>query len=260
MSITLQNLANPTLNLPAKNQNTKSIFEMREQPFTDCPPVAYAIALLRHYNFELRGYSTEELANIWLKKYPATWVRLGVIEALYLGRYKAVSVEQILAVWARRGQPIYRFTHEFERLISRKLPQSLTAPLNVPPIELNEEYNLPPQTYSTPEISKEAAIYEEIQEEKAAIIEEGIPVTVTNTDIELIKEVVEEVEQEVTEPLVSSAVSSNYEADWSRCEISKQPIEQFTPPPDVSGFYLKLKAVADKQDESVTQNNEKDNS
>jgi hypothetical protein len=224
---------------------------MREQPYTDSAPIAYAIALLRHYNFELRGYTPEELANIWLKKYQANWVRLGVIEALYLGRYKAISVEQILAVWARRGQPIYRFTHEFERLISRKLPQSLTAPLNVAPLEFSEEYNLQPLTYRTPEISKEAAIYEEISEEEEPIIEEELPIKITNTDVELIDELVEEPEPEFLEPLVSSDVNSNYEADWSRCEISKQPIEQFTPPPDASGFYLKLKAVADKQDEDM---------
>lgn len=257
MSVTLQNLASPTLNLPSKNQNSKSNFEMREQPTTDSAPVAYAIALLRHYNFELRGYTPEELANIWLNKYQADWVRLGVIEALYQGRYKAVSVEQILAVWARRGQPIYRFTHEFERLISRKLPQSLTAPLNVGPIELSEEYNLPPVTYVTPEMSKEAAIYEEIPEEEP-IIEENIPVTVTPTNVDFLEELVEEPEQEFAVPLVNSNVSTNYEADWSRCEVSKQPIHQFTPPPDASGFYLKLKAVADKKDEDVTKENEKD--
>jgi predicted lipoprotein with Yx(FWY)xxD motif len=97
---------------------------MRE-PTTDSA-VAYAVALLSHYGFELRGYKAEELVNLWLRNYQANWVRLGVIEALYQGRYKAVSVEQILAVWARRGQPIYRFNHEFERLISRKLPQNLT--------------------------------------------------------------------------------------------------------------------------------------
>lgn len=260
MSITLQNLSSPTLNLPSKTQNSISNFEMREQPSNDSAPVAYAIALLRHYNFELRGYTPEELANIWLKKYQANWVRMGVIEALYQGRYKAISVEQILAVWARRGQPIYRFTHEFERLISRKLPQSLTAPLNVAPVELSEEYNLPPLTYSTPEISKEAAMFEEIPEEEEPIIEENIPVTVSTTCVEFIEELVEESEQEFVEPLVNSYVNTNYEADWSRCEVSKQPIHQFTPPPDASGFYLKLKAVADKQDEGVTKENEKDNS
>src|SRR5919202_5459180 len=96
------------------------------EPTTD-PVIAYAVALLSHYKFELRGYTAQELVNLWLRNYPAIWVRLGVIEALYQGRYKAVSVEQILAVWGRRGQPIHRFNHEFERLISRKLPQKLAA-------------------------------------------------------------------------------------------------------------------------------------
>src|ERR671917_232976 len=104
--------------------------------------VAYAVALLSHYGFELRGYKAQELVNLWLRSYPTKWIRLSVIEALYQGRYKAVSVEQILAVWARRGQPIYRFNHEFERLISRKLPQSLTARHNTARTDLSQEISL----------------------------------------------------------------------------------------------------------------------
>ncbi len=86
---------------------------------------AYAEVLLVHYSFELAGYKAEELIGQWLKNYSANWVRLAVIEALYQGRYKSISVEQILAVWSRRGRALYHFNHEFERLICRKFPQNL---------------------------------------------------------------------------------------------------------------------------------------
>lgn len=81
--------------------------------------------LIENYGFELNGETPQELAMRWLEEYEAHWVRLAIIEALYLGRYKAFSVEQILNLWARRGQPKFHFTHEFERLICRRLPKAL---------------------------------------------------------------------------------------------------------------------------------------
>lgn len=73
-------------------------------------------ALLQYYGFELSDYSIEELTKLWCEYDPA-WVRLAIIEALYRGRYKAVSVDQILASWQRRGEPYCLFTREFERLV-----------------------------------------------------------------------------------------------------------------------------------------------
>lgn len=86
-----------------------------------------AITLLTNYIFDLAGYSAGELVEYWVQKYPTNWIRLAVIEALHQGRYKAVSVEQILAFWQRRGQAMPRFTHEFERLVSGNVPQKLTG-------------------------------------------------------------------------------------------------------------------------------------
>ncbi|UKP00124.1 hypothetical protein [Nostoc sp. UHCC 0870] len=86
-----------------------------------------AIALLIHYSFDLSGYSASELIHRWRKQYPPDWLHLAVIEALYQGRYKGISVQQILAFWLRRGQVIYHFNMEFERLICSQFPASLTA-------------------------------------------------------------------------------------------------------------------------------------
>jgi hypothetical protein len=82
-------------------------------------------ALLIHYSFDLGGYTSSELLSQWLNNYPEKWVRAAVIEALYRGRYKAVSINQILAVWQRRGDALHHFTHEFERLVCADLPDTL---------------------------------------------------------------------------------------------------------------------------------------
>jgi hypothetical protein len=217
------------------------------EPTTD-PVVAYAVALLSHYKFELRGYTAQELVNLWLRNYPAIWVRLGVIEALYQGRYKAVSVEQILAVWGRRGQPIYRFTHEFERLISRKLPQRLTARLGATSIDLIQELSLPSLTLSSPETVDEPARLEvKTQEQEPTAKEDTLPPAMMPR--EDLTEASVELDKQLSGALMTNAdIIRTYDADWSRCELSKQPIHQFTPPPDSSGFYLKLKAVVQQQD------------
>ncbi|MDZ8262365.1 hypothetical protein [Nostoc sp. ChiQUE01b] len=86
-----------------------------------------AIALLINYSFDLNGYSANELVERWQTQYPLNWLHLAVIEALYQGRYKAVSVEQILVFWQRRDQAAYHFNMEFERMICSKFPQSLTS-------------------------------------------------------------------------------------------------------------------------------------
>jgi hypothetical protein len=76
----------------------------------------FVFALLQYYGFDLSDYSIEELTKLWCEYDPA-WVRLAIIEALYRGRYKAVSVDQILVFWQRRGEPYCLFTREFERLV-----------------------------------------------------------------------------------------------------------------------------------------------
>lgn len=91
----------------------------------------FAVALLIHYSFDLGGYTASQLIERWLKNYSATWVRSAVVEALYQGRYKAISIEQILAFWQRRGLALYHFNHEFERLICSNLPQTLVGHLDL---------------------------------------------------------------------------------------------------------------------------------
>ncbi|MFN4194319.1 MAG: hypothetical protein ACK4HM_00600 [Thermosynechococcus sp.] len=84
--------------------------------------------LLRQYGFDLDGSSVEVILDRWLRHFPPRWIRLALIEALYLGRYKAISVEQILELWQRREQPIYHFNSEFEAIICQSLPLSVPEP------------------------------------------------------------------------------------------------------------------------------------
>jgi hypothetical protein len=92
---------------------------------------AQAGALLIHYSFDISRDTVEELLSEWLAIYPAYWLRLAVVEALYQGRYKTVSVEQILVLWQRRGQPLYHFNHEFESLVCSSYPLDSTAEVAV---------------------------------------------------------------------------------------------------------------------------------
>jgi hypothetical protein len=81
--------------------------------------------LLKRFSFDLNELTAEQLTFIWLDQYPARWVPLSLVEALYQGRYKAVSIEHILRLWQRRGQPLYHFNHEFERIIRGRFSRNL---------------------------------------------------------------------------------------------------------------------------------------
>ncbi|WP_232435716.1 hypothetical protein [Rivularia sp. PCC 7116] len=93
-----------------------------------------AVSLLTHYSFDLGGYSASELVKRWENQYPSNWVHLAIIEALYQGRYKAVSAQQILTLWLKRNHPSYHFNMEFERLICNKLPEDLRWNNSLPPL------------------------------------------------------------------------------------------------------------------------------
>ena len=80
-----------------------------------------AITLIKSFSLELEDYSPESQVLSWLNKYRAPWIRDAIIEAVYQGRYKVVSVQHILAIWQRRGQPVRHFTSGFEQVIAAQL-------------------------------------------------------------------------------------------------------------------------------------------
>jgi hypothetical protein len=79
--------------------------------------------LLTYYSFDSGNRPPDKVLDKWLTRYPLSWVRLALIESLYQGRYKAISVEQILALWQRKGEPSYHFGSDFENLVSENLPK-----------------------------------------------------------------------------------------------------------------------------------------
>ncbi len=84
-----------------------------------------AITLIKSFNLELEEYGPESQVLYWLNKYRALWIRDAIIEAVYQGRYKVISVEHILTIWQRRGQPVRHFTSGFEQVIAAQLGTSL---------------------------------------------------------------------------------------------------------------------------------------
>lgn len=90
-------------------------------------PIAHAESLLRHYSFDLGNQSLQDLLEDWQAHYSPKWIRLAVIEALYQGRYKAISVDEILKIWRRRRHPTPHFSGEFERLVGDRFPRNLLS-------------------------------------------------------------------------------------------------------------------------------------
>lgn len=88
---------------------------------SDNKTITKMAGLLYCYGFDLQGRSPVEYINHWLTYCPRFWVRLAIVEALYQGRYKAISVDHILRLWKRRGNPTFHFPHEFERLVCRNV-------------------------------------------------------------------------------------------------------------------------------------------
>lgn len=106
--------------------------------------IAETIALLDYYGFELNGHGSD-VVTCWHEFYEDVWIRAAVLEALYRGRYKQVSVEKILLSWQRWGQVRPNFDEEFAALICAKIKvmppstETETEPIPNLPEALEEE-------------------------------------------------------------------------------------------------------------------------
>ena len=79
------------------------------------------IRLLNHYSFDSEKRPMPFVVADWMGCYPLQWIVAAIVEALYQGRYKTISVEQILIIWQRRGRPLHHFNGEFERIVCGQL-------------------------------------------------------------------------------------------------------------------------------------------
>jgi hypothetical protein len=75
---------------------------------------------------------------------------MAILEALYQGRYKVISVEEILKIWHRRGHPTFHFTGEFERLVCKNLPDSQLNGKKTAVIPKQEKVNILSATLERP--------------------------------------------------------------------------------------------------------------
>jgi len=195
---------------------------------------AQAASLLVHYSFDISGDTLEELVGEWLTIYPAYWLRLAVIEALYQGRYKTVSVEHILAMWQRRGQPHYHFNHEFERLVCSSFPldsifeDNATLPqkeIDLPGWETPAASELPPRQSANTNQGKSGE--ERLKDSR----DEGEFPILNWTGESAEKSSIQEV---ITESTSDESESTNTELGDS--DQSANPVKH-------TDFYTKLKAV-----------------
>ncbi len=104
---------------------------MASATFSTSLEAQQAAALLENYHFELGHHDARQWVSLWLEFYGPNWIREAVIEALYQGRYKSVSVRQILELWQRRDQPIRHASHEFEAAVCREFENAKTTPSDV---------------------------------------------------------------------------------------------------------------------------------
>jgi hypothetical protein len=159
--------------------------------FDEKMALVHVVDLLTHYDFDLGIETANQLLDRWRRNYHASWIRWAVIEALYQGRYKAVSVDQILQLWNRRQQPCYHFSYEFERLVCNKFPRNLAPSRSLPSIpriqppqkfvppvseaavlpELPSIKKLPPVSIEPPQLAAWAPLAEQIQQDELEAIE-----------------------------------------------------------------------------------------
>lgn len=215
--------------------------------------------LLTQYSFDLNGATLDRMVAAWLNRYPTQWVRLAVVEALYQGRYKAISVEQILNLWQRRGRALHRFNHEFERVVCGRFPSHYISPsAHAAAVRSPRKPSPPPaakptQTGSPQESVTPAPVLPKVEPpiaepEAAPPTDSGAASSDYSEPDYSSPEAVDSSEAALQSP-VPVFPSGDFEPEplvalSASRSITRQPIHQFVPASEASDFYAKLRAVA----------------
>ena len=230
--------------------------------------VADVLILLVHYGFEIIDYTLEELIEKWLINHKIIWIRLAVIEALYQGRYKAISVEQILNIWQKKGNASYHFTQDFERLICKDITQASTFITQVITEENCAEINNYEQENEKELINKNIDNNQNIlpiSDINFDNLEEEIDreIIITNPEIQTVKNLTNNKEinsisqAEGEENLLNyDTIKENYNKSsviFLDDPFPKQPIHKFVPPLDSSEFFARLKELMEDEENLVTE-------
>ena len=231
-----------------------------------------ACLLLQEYSFDLGGYTPDRLIVIWQKQLDAesSWIRSAVVEALYQGRYKALSVEQILRVWKRRGHPLRHFNHEFERVVFGPVdptaskyapmttlrPSELLTPQKEPASKRLPNSPTPPDTpsASAPTAANpgtaeppcpDPAAATDAAETSSAVEDAGLPQAQIPTRLGPALP-----SESTPSPMITVHSPAFNQAEDPLRNPSEpihnqpEPIRKFVPPPESSEFYYRLQSVA----------------
>ena len=72
-------------------------------------------ALVNSYGLCFEGIEADTIVATWIQEYESDWIVKAIVEAVFRGRYKVRSVDDILKQWKRLGKPLYHFEPAFER-------------------------------------------------------------------------------------------------------------------------------------------------
>lgn len=216
-----------------------------------------AFALLSYYSLEPDQYpqplTKGRLLSRWLHTYPENWVRCALIESLYQGRYKTYCVEQILALWHRRGQPIYHFNHEFETMICNNVPQrnenvlvidAAMADVQASQPSRNDIKALSKLPLLPPEERTEASEVSTIDPQNEALILEPEFAAVADGDDHDWTNAFEWPATDIQESVLSSVLSHNQLLPLMFNRIGLIPIHRFMPEAEPIEFCERLAAIA----------------
>ncbi len=194
------------------------------------------VALIVHYGFDLGGQSARAIVRSWRSKYDPSFLPLAVVESLHLGRYKAVSIEQVLNGWQRRGDPIFHFNPEFAEMVSG--PEALALMTIADDQELVAETEPEKILFSASEIA-EVHRSTEVFELSDPALDEGLGLPTAATPVPELNQQISLDLAPISYPPVSPQIPPDH---WQ----SVDPIEEppFEPPAQVSQFYYKLRAMA----------------
>lgn len=192
--------------------------------------------MLSRYGFDLGGQTAANLVRTWSRQFDPSWLLPAVIEALDRGRYKAASVEQVLASWQRTGTANPRFNADFAAMVLSKIDASPT---------LLEESDL-----------NESLLDDAITSYTESVIEDTVAPVFDLSDPALAEDGEKPPAVYPSGSLSASLIPSEYpplplrkpEDRWDdRYDDRGTPPapENFTPSAQVSQFYYRLLAMAD---------------
>jgi hypothetical protein len=226
-------------------------------PSTRSSPASTTLELLSYYSLEGDRYPTPinkaQVLNRWLQSYPEQLVRLALIESLYQGRYKMISVEQLLALWGRRGQPTYHFNHEFEALVCHDVPhqmdQAVTFLSSASDLPQQSAANLPPvSSEQTASIEASEAKVDSIDSASSADLEDDLLPENSQDDAAEIEYLVdndfEKSLSDVRPSVLSSVLASSRFLPLTLHRLGLEPIHQFMPEAEPVEFCERLEAIA----------------